>query len=131
MVRDAKEGKIKYYPSLSSTILAMTIELGGAGLDLHRPPGTLWAQDASPQPASSWPPSKAIKPLEERLHAFCRLRVGPFRVIFLSIPANRKRVIRCEFAECRKNRLRSLRENNHADARLIVSCSSAIAPLPT
>ena len=43
-----------------------------------------------------------IKQLEERLHGFCRLRVGPFRVIFRYIPANGKRVIRCEYVERRK-----------------------------
>ena len=43
-----------------------------------------------------------IKQLEERLHGFCRLRVGPFRVIFRYILAGGKRVIRCEFAERRK-----------------------------
>jgi len=43
-----------------------------------------------------------IKQLEERLNGFCRLRIGPFRVIFCYILANGKRVIRCEFAERRK-----------------------------
>ncbi len=44
-----------------------------------------------------------IKQLEERLHGFCRLRVGPFRVIFrYIIIANGKRVIRCEYVERRK-----------------------------
>jgi mRNA-degrading endonuclease RelE of RelBE toxin-antitoxin system len=43
-----------------------------------------------------------IKQLEERLNGFCRLRIGPFRVIFRYILANGKRVIRCEFAERRK-----------------------------
>jgi mRNA-degrading endonuclease RelE of RelBE toxin-antitoxin system len=43
-----------------------------------------------------------IKQLEERLDGFCRLRVGPFRVIFRYILAGGKRVIRCEHAERRK-----------------------------
>jgi mRNA-degrading endonuclease RelE of RelBE toxin-antitoxin system len=43
-----------------------------------------------------------IKQLEERLNGFCRLRTGPFRVIFRYILAKGKRVIRCEFAERRK-----------------------------
>lgn len=43
-----------------------------------------------------------IKQLEERLNGFCRLRIGPFRVIFRYILAKGKRVIRCEFAERRK-----------------------------
>ena len=43
-----------------------------------------------------------IKQLEERLHGFCRLRVGPFRVIFRYIIGNGKRVIRCEYVERRK-----------------------------
>ena len=43
-----------------------------------------------------------IKQLEERLHGFCRLRVGPYRVIFRYILANGKRVIRCEYVELRK-----------------------------
>lgn len=43
-----------------------------------------------------------IKQLEERLDGFCRLRVGPFRVIFRYVLANGNRVIRCEYAERRK-----------------------------
>lgn len=43
-----------------------------------------------------------IKQLEERLHGFCRLRVGPFRVIFRYILVHGKRVIRCEYVERRK-----------------------------
>ncbi len=43
-----------------------------------------------------------LKQLEERLHGFCRLRVGPYRVIFRYILANGKRVIRCEYVERRK-----------------------------
>lgn len=43
-----------------------------------------------------------IKQLEERLNGFCRLRIGPFRVIFRYILAKGKRVIRCQFAERRK-----------------------------
>jgi mRNA-degrading endonuclease RelE of RelBE toxin-antitoxin system len=43
-----------------------------------------------------------IKQLEERLHGFCRLRVGPFRVIFRYILTHGKRLIRCEFVERRK-----------------------------
>jgi mRNA-degrading endonuclease RelE of RelBE toxin-antitoxin system len=43
-----------------------------------------------------------IKQLEDRLHGFCRLRVGPFRVVFRYILASGKRVIRCEYVERRK-----------------------------
>jgi mRNA-degrading endonuclease RelE of RelBE toxin-antitoxin system len=43
-----------------------------------------------------------IKQLEERLHGFCRLRVGPFRVIFRYILTHGQRLIRCDFVERRK-----------------------------
>ena len=43
-----------------------------------------------------------IKQLEERLHGFCRLRVGPFRAIFRYIVTNGKRTISCEYVERRK-----------------------------
>ena len=43
-----------------------------------------------------------IKQLEERLAGFCRLRVGPFRVIFRYIAAKGGRVIRCEYVERRR-----------------------------
>ena len=43
-----------------------------------------------------------IKQLEERLHGFCRLRVGPFRAIFRYIVTNGKRTISCEDVERRK-----------------------------
>jgi mRNA-degrading endonuclease RelE of RelBE toxin-antitoxin system len=43
-----------------------------------------------------------IKQLEERLQGYCRLRVGPYRVIFRYILVHGKQVIRCEYAERRK-----------------------------
>ena len=43
-----------------------------------------------------------IKQLEDRLHGFCRLRAGPFRVIFRYVASGGRRWIRCEFSERRK-----------------------------
>lgn len=43
-----------------------------------------------------------IKQVEERLAGFCRLLVGPFRVIFRYIAVKGGRVIRCEYVERRR-----------------------------
>lgn len=43
-----------------------------------------------------------IKQLEDRLEEFCRLRVGPYRVIFRYIPTKKSPLIRCECVERRK-----------------------------
>ena len=42
-----------------------------------------------------------IKALEERLSGFCRLRIGPYRVIFRYVAQAGGVAIRCEFAERR------------------------------
>lgn len=43
-----------------------------------------------------------IKQLEDRLEGFCRLRLGPYRVIFRYMPTKGTPMIRCEYVERRK-----------------------------